>query len=154
MKDRRVNSLGVTLLPLVIMIGLVIVELGLAMAFVVYLSNLSSYGTRLAQEALFGARSGIDDAILRIIRNKDFSSTTGLPCTTGYPLTVGRVNVCVVVIQWPATYQDCTPATNQDCITSTGTILTGTVLRQKRYQAIVSVDPETLVVSLVSLTEK
>jgi len=135
MKDRRVNNLGVTLLPLVIMIGLVIVELGVAMAFVVYLSNLSSYGTRLAQEALFGARSGIDDAILRIIRDKDFSSV-------GYSLTVGRVNVWVVVEQGQ-------PATNQDRITSTGTVL----IRQKQYQAIVSVDPEMLLVSLVSLTE-
>jgi len=135
MKDRRVNNLGVTLLPLVIMIGLVIVELGLAMAFVVYSSNLSSYGTRLAQEALFGARSGIDDAILKIIRDKNFSSA-------GYALTVGRVNVWVVVEQNQ-------PLTNQDRITSTGTVL----LRQKQYQAIVSVDPQTLVVSLVSLTE-
>jgi len=135
MQNRAVKNRGVTLLPLVIMIGLVIVELGVAMAFVVYLSNLSSYGTRLAQEALFGARSGIDDAILKIIRDKNFSSA-------GYALTVGRVNVWVVVEQNQ-------PLTNQDRITSTGTVL----LRQKQYQAIVSVDPQTLVVSLVSLTE-
>jgi len=135
MQNRAVKNRGATLLPLVIMIGLVIVELGVAMAFVVYLSNLSSYGTRLAQEALFGARSGIDDAILKIIRDKNFSSA-------GYALTVGRVNVWVVVEQNQ-------PLTNQDRITSTGTVL----LRQKQYQAIVSVDPQTLVVSLVSLTE-
>jgi len=135
MQNRTAKNRGATLLPLVIMIGLVIVELGVAMAFVVYLSNLSSYGTRLAQEALFGARSGIDDAILKIIRDKNFSSA-------GYALTVGRVNVWVVVEQNQ-------PLTNQDRITSTGTVL----LRQKQYQAIVSVDPQTLVVSLVSLTE-
>jgi len=124
-----------TILPLVIMIGLVIVELGVAMAFLVYLSNLSSYGTRLAQEALFGSRSGINDAILRVIRDKDWSSA-------GYNITVGRATVTIIV-------EKNVPNTNQDKITSTGTAL----IRQKKLQAVVSIDPNTATVSLVSLTE-
>lgn len=124
-----------TILPLVIMIGLVIVELGVAMAFLVYFSNLSSYGTRLAQEALFGARSGVNDAILRIIRNKDFMGTYS-------SITVGRATVTVSVVKDQ-------PDTNQTTITSTGIAL----IRQKKYQAVVSIDPNTATVSLVSLTE-
>lgn len=124
-----------TILPLVIMIGLVIVELGVAMAFLVYLSNLSSYGTRLAQEALFGSRSGVNDAILRVIRDKDWSSA-------GYNITVGRATVTIIV-------EKNVPDTNQDKITSTGTAL----IRQKKLQAVVSIDPNTATVSLVSLTE-
>lgn len=124
-----------TVLPLVIMIGLVIVELGVAMAFLVYLSNMSSYGTRLAQEALFGARSGVNDAILRIIRNKDFMGTYS-------SITVGRATVTVSVVKDQ-------PDTNQTTITSTGIAL----IRQKKLQAIVSIDPNTATVSLVSLTE-
>jgi len=124
-----------TVLPLVIMIGLVIVELGVAMAFLVYFSNMSSYGTRLAQEALFGARSGVNDAILRIIRNKDFMGTYS-------SITVGRATVTVSVVKDQ-------PDTNQTTITSTGIAL----IRQKKLQAIVSIDPNTATVSLVSLTE-
>jgi len=124
-----------TVLPLVIMIGLVIVELGVAMAFLVYLSNMSSYGTRLAQEALFGARSGVNDAILRIIRNKDFMGTYS-------SITVGRATVTVSVVKDQ-------PDTNQTTITSTGIAL----IRQKKLQAVVSIDPNTATVSLVSLTE-
>lgn len=123
------------MLPLVIMIGLIIMELGVAIAFVVYWSNSSSHGTRLAQEALFGARAGVDDAVLRLIRDKDLESTQ-------YVFTAGsRTQVSVTINNDPINYQ----AT----ITSVGTVL----LRQKKYQAIVSINPETAVVSVISLTE-
>ncbi|MDP2855962.1 MAG: hypothetical protein Q8N90_02440 [bacterium] len=126
---------GVTLLPLVIMMGLIIMELGIAIAFVVYWSNSSSYGSRLAQEALFGARAGIDDAVLRLIRNKDMDSTQ-------YVFTAGaRTQVSVTINNDLINYQA--------AITSISTVL----LRQKKYQAVVSINPETAVVSVISLTE-
>ncbi len=123
------------MLPLVIMIGLIIMELGIAIAFVVYWSNSSSHGARLAQEALFGARAGVDDAILRLVRDKDLESTQ-------YVFTAGsRTQVSVTINN--------DVINHQATITSVGTVL----LRQKKYQAIVSINPETAVVSVVSLAE-
>jgi hypothetical protein len=132
---RKTKNKGITMLPLVIMIGLIIMELGIAIAFVVYWSNSSSYGSRLAQEALFGARAGIDDAVLRLVRDKDLDSTQ-------YVFTAGsRAQVSVTITN--------DLINHQATITSVGTVL----LRQKKYQAIISINPETAVVSVISLTE-
>lgn len=131
----KAKNKGITMLPLVIMIGLIIMELGIAIAFLAYWSNSSSHGSRLAQEALFGAKAGIDDAILRLVRDKDLDSTQ-------YVFTVGtRTQVSVTINN--------DLLNHQATIDSVGTVL----LRQKKYQAVVSVNPETAVVSLISLTE-
>ncbi|HOX21379.1 MAG TPA: DUF2371 domain-containing protein [Candidatus Paceibacterota bacterium] len=132
---RKTKSKGITMLPLVIMIGLIIMELGIAIAFVAYWANSSSNGSRLAQEALLGAKAGIDDAILRLVRDKDLDSTQ-------YVFTAGtRTQVSVTINN--------DLLNNQATINSVGTVL----LRQKKYQAVVSINPETAVVSLISLTE-
>lgn len=124
-----------SLLPTVLIIGIVTIEIGLALSFIIYLANSSSYGARLAQEALFAARAGINDGILRVIRDKDFSST-------GYQMTVGRASVEVKV-------EKNQPVNGQDRITATATV----ILRQKKLQAIISVDSTTGEVSLLSLEE-
>ncbi len=126
------NKNGFSLLPTVLVAGLIITEVGIALTFIMYLSNSASYGVRLSQEAFFGARSGVNDAFLRIIRNKDFSSS-------GYNLMVGRANVNIVVQK----------NSNSSTIISTGTVLN----RQKKMQAIVSVDSETGEAALFSLQE-
>jgi pSer/pThr/pTyr-binding forkhead associated (FHA) protein len=97
-----------------------------------YLTNSASYDVRLSQEAFFGARSGINDAFLRIIRDKNFSSS-------GYNLVVGRVNVNIIVEK----------NSNFSTITAKGTLLN----REKIMQGIVSIDQETGEVVLFSLQE-
>lgn len=124
-----------SLLPTVLIIGIVTMEVGLALSFIIYLANSSSYGSRLAQEALFAARAGINDGILRVIRDKSFSSP-------GYQMTVGRASVEVKV-------EKDQPTTGQDRITATATVF----LRQKKFQAIISVDSNTGEVSLISFEE-
>ena len=123
---------GFSLLPVVLVASIIIVEIGIALTFVMYLTNSASYDVRLSQEAFFGARSGINDAFLRIIRDKNFSSS-------GYNLVVGRVNVNIIVEK----------NSNFSTITAKGTILN----REKIMQGIVSVDQETGEATLFSLQE-
>jgi len=126
---------GFSLLPTVLITGIIVAEVGIALTFVMYLANSASFGARLSQEVFFGARSGTSDALIKIIRDKNYSST-------GYNLTVGRATVNVVVEQN-------TPSQNSATITTTATVLN----RQKKLRAIVSIDSETGEVTLFSLEE-
>lgn len=131
-KNIKKYQRGFSLLPVVLVVSIIIVEVGIALTFVMYLANSASYDVRLSQEAFFGARSGVNDAFLRIIRDKNFSSD-------GYNLVVGRVNVNIIVEK----------NSNSSTITAKGTIFN----REKIIQGIVSVDQETGGAVLFSLQE-
>lgn len=135
MKRFFTKQKGMAMLPLVLVVGTVMIEFGIALTFVVYMANLSGYGNRLSEEAFLAARSGVNDAVLKLVRDKDFS-------TTGYNLTVGRGTAWVVV-------ESGQPNTNQARITSTGTVLT----REKKLQAIISIDSSTSLINIVSTEE-
>jgi hypothetical protein len=128
---------GIALLPAVLMIGTIMVELGIALAFVIYLSNLSSYGVRLSQEALYAARAGVNDAVLRTVRDKDFPSNY-----SDYNIAIGRANVVITVTKN-------VPYTYQNTITAVATVLT----RQKTVEAIISINSINGEVSIVSFEE-
>ena len=128
---------GIALLPAVLMIGTIMIELGLALTFVIYLSNLSSYGVRLSQEALYAARTGVNDAILRTVRDKSFPSGYSV-----YTITIGRANVEVTV-------NKNIPSTNQNTIKAVATVLT----RKKTMEAVISIDSNNGEVAIVSFGE-
>lgn len=119
------------------MIGTIMIELGLALTFVIYLSNLSSYGVRLSQEALYAARTGVNDAILRTVRDKNFPSGYSV-----YTITIGRANVEVTV-------NKNIPSTNQNTIKAVATVLT----RKKTMEAVISIDSNNGEVAIVSFGE-
>ena len=81
---------GIAFLPTVLLQSAVIVELGIAGALLVYLLNNANLGVRLSAEALAAAQAGIEDGIIRIIRDKNYS-------TAGYTLTVGSRLATVAV---------------------------------------------------------
>jgi len=128
---------GIALLPAVLMIGTIMIELGLALTFVIYLSNLSSYGVRLSQEALYAARTGVNDAILRTVRDKNFPSGYSV-----YTITIGRANVEVTV-------NKNIPSTNQNTIKAVATVLT----RKNHGSGIISIDSNNGEVAIVSFGE-
>lgn len=136
MKKNFLNQKGFSLLPTVLVTSIIIAEVGIALTFVMYMANSASYSSRLLQEAYSCAKSGIDDALLRLIRNKDFYSVDG------YNFSIGR---CVAVIK----VEKDTPIQNSSLITVTATVLN----RQKKLQAVVSVDSDTAEIVLVSLQE-
>ncbi len=131
------NKKGLAFMPTVLMIGVIMAELGIALVFLIYLSNLSSFSTRVSQEAMFAARTGVNDAILRIGRDKTFPSGF-----SNYEMSIGRVAVLVNI-------QKNTPGNNQDTIVSTASVRSF----QRVIQAIISINAKTDEVTIVSMEE-
>ncbi len=75
---------GTVTLPVVILMGGIITEIAIAGAFLAYFLSQSGFGLKLSAEAFAAAQSGIEDAKLKIIRNKDFTSSPN-----PYTLSVG-----------------------------------------------------------------
>lgn len=121
-----------------LMISAVIVEIGVTGAFLAFVFVRSGASARANIEAATVARAGIQDALLRLTRDKNLS--------TSYALTVGSYSTTVTVTK----DNNCTGAsTGRTCITSLGTVL----LRQKKFQAITAVDSTTGEVRTISLFE-
>ncbi|MBI5079214.1 hypothetical protein HZB06_00860 [Candidatus Wolfebacteria bacterium] len=80
MKYKRIIGLrGIVALPTILMIGGIIVEIGLAGVLVAYLVSQSGFGVKMSFEAMAAAQAGVNDAVMKIVRNKDFftgASTT------------------------------------------------------------------------------
>ncbi len=72
-------------LPFILLVSGIIIEITIAGAFVSYFLSTSGYGERLAARAESVARSGINDALARVMQNKDFSI---VPCSAPYTYTV------------------------------------------------------------------
>lgn len=126
---------GIAALPAVLIMGGIIMQLAIVGLLLAFLYSSSSYGNRLATEALNAARAGVQDAITRVIRNKTFSSA-------GYTVTTNSRDATVVVTRD-------SPAPGQDTITATATALT----RQKKIQAIIAVTTTTGQVGILSFGE-
>lgn len=65
---------GVIALPTIILIGGIILEIVLTLSLVSYLLLQSGAGSKFSAEALVYAQAGIDDAIIKSIRNNVFTS--------------------------------------------------------------------------------
>ena len=87
-------------LPFVLLVGGIIVEVALAGIFTAYFLSTSTLGERLASEAESAARSGIEDAMEKIIVNKEFVSTPieGGIRTSAYSLSVNGNNDVTVEV--------------------------------------------------------
>ena len=73
MLQNRLNfkkNKGIAALPTILLLGGIIVEISIVGAFISYLFSQSSFGIRSSEEALSLAQSGIQDAMIKIIRNK------------------------------------------------------------------------------------
>lgn len=130
---------GIASLPVILLLGGIIIEIGVAGAFLLVYLNNSLYGTRLANEALEAAHSGVNDAMMRIIVDKNTNTSPD-----SYYLTVGGRTANVTICK------DCSDVgTGKTKVTAVGQALT----KQHRLVAILNVDPDTGVVSIVSVSE-
>lgn len=127
---------GVAALPTVLLIGGLIVELGLAGVLIAYLLSQSSFGAKLSAEALAAASSGVEDATLKIVRDKSFSSP-------GYNLTVGNRSAYIVVCK-----DTCVSGKYQ--VISTGSALA----KKRKLEAIINVDGVSGEAIIESIQEK
>jgi len=131
---------GIASLPAILLFGSILIEIGIAGAFLVYYLNNSVYGTRLTNEAIVIAQTGIDDALLRIVLDKTCPNAT---CLAEYTLTIGRGTASVTICK------DTCAGVGKDQITVIGRALT----KQRQLIAIVSVDATTGLVTVDSLQD-
>lgn len=129
---------GQAALPAVLLISGIITEIAIAGTLVAFVLSSSGWGERLSAQALAAAKSGVEDAFMRITIDKTFSSPSG------YSFSVGSRTVQVVVNKDPSGYP-----VGSDQIISTGTALT----RQRKLEAIIIVDSNTGKVNLKSTRE-
>jgi len=139
---------GAAALVTMILIGSVVVEIGIVGLFIVYLMGQSSFGARASAEAYLGAQAGIDDALIKIVRNKDVDYTSsGSP----YSMLVNRAFVKVSIykdaidnIPGPPTFS---PGKNE--LYATGSLLN----KNRELKAVLNIDPITGQVQVKSIEE-
>ncbi|PIR88538.1 MAG: hypothetical protein COU09_01665 [Candidatus Harrisonbacteria bacterium CG10_big_fil_rev_8_21_14_0_10_44_23] len=135
---KKIN--GVASLPTILLFGALLIEVAIASTLLIYYLNTSVYGTRLANEALLAAQSGVDDAIVKIILDKDCPNAS---CASNYTLTVGQREADVTICK------DTCSGSGTTQITSVGSAFT------KKHQliAIVNIDPVTGELSVTSVLD-
>jgi len=83
---------GGTALFVILILGLVVVEIASASLLASYLVGQQGIATKRTQEIEAASWSGIDDALLSVIRDKNFT-----PSSNPYTLTIGQITVSVLV---------------------------------------------------------
>lgn len=122
-----------TALPVVFLIGGLIMEMGIAGAFMAYYLAQSGFGVKLSEEALLAARAGIQDAKIRVIR-----SQSSIPDT--YTLSTGNRSAQVTVCKEKKTVTTAcdisTDMANKYEVTALGAALT----KRRQVRAIISIN--------------
>lgn len=85
-----VNEKGIAALPTIIIISLFVLLISVALISSGLIENAISFGHKESQEAYVAAEFGARDAIIRISRDKDFTSA-------GYTITAGAGGANVTV---------------------------------------------------------
>jgi len=92
-KSSKIFSLsGMAALPVILLISGIIIEVIAASAFLAFSFSSGSFGTLLAAESFFGARTGADDAFYRVLKN-NYPSSYSLAVETGTHTTVIDITV-------------------------------------------------------------
>lgn len=124
---------GQATLSFVILVGGIVALIGITVAFLATSFLNVGFGFDAGERALAVARAGNDDAMLRLVRDKNFASS--------YDVPVGAYTASVVVTQGA-------PAAGQATIVSSASV----AARGKKIQTVVSVSATTGQVTLVSST--
>lgn len=131
---------GVAVLPLVIISSFIILVVGAAVAFVTFFENQTAFSARKAGEALVASQAGVNDALQKILRDRNFNSS--------YILTIDGAEAEVAVIK---DVVDCAGAFMGKTFTVES--LGKAQNRQRKIRAAVSADCETGQVVVVSMKE-
>jgi hypothetical protein len=103
---RRTKQSGVVALTTILAIGLLVLVFGVALGFLSFLEGIIGFSQAKSQEAFFASQSGASDALMRLARDKTFSSA-------GYTINIGQGTSTIVVLAN-------NPIIGQNLITSTG----------------------------------
>lgn len=113
-------------LPMVLLIGGVIVEIAIAGAFIAYYLSQSGFSIKMSAEAYAAAQAGVQDVLIRIIREKSFN-----PDPNPYILTVGNREAQITVCK------DVCVGTDKYEITSLGIAFN----QRRQLRAVISINP-------------
>ena len=89
---KYVDNSGVAVLPTILLIGGLLTTISASLLFISYFFGQGSFGIKLSNEALAAAQAGISDAIIRVVRDKNYDTDNSF-----YPLTVGNRSAQVIV---------------------------------------------------------
>lgn len=84
----QINA-GIAALPTILLLGGLIVEIAIAATLSAFLFVNTEFGIRLSNDAFVAAQSGMHDALMKIVRDKNFNSS--------FTLVVGNNSVDVAV---------------------------------------------------------
>jgi len=125
---------GVAALITVLSLGGLIFLIALSATLISYWANQNSKSIKDATKAFYASQSGLNDALLKLERNKSFSSTNG------FNLSLYNTNDVFVTVS---------NSNGQATIIATSTI----GIANKKIQAVVNVDTTTGLVSPTSTVE-
>lgn len=131
---------GIAALPLVLMLGGLITVVTTSLLMANLLSTQSEFGLRLNSQAFAAAQSGIQDALLRIARDKTFASSYTMNFSDGSTVDVAVCRDAIAPV--------CV-GLGKDRVSATGK----SQGRNRKFQAIVNVDSVTGEMILESITE-
>lgn len=83
---------GAAALSTILLVGAIVIETALAALIASYLVSQQGLGLKRSQEASFAARSGLQEGLIRLVRDKDFS-----PSPNPYTLLVSSTTVSILV---------------------------------------------------------
>jgi type II secretory pathway component PulK len=92
---------GQAILPLVLVFVLVLGIIAATLAAAAFIQTQLSGQRAFVEQARQAAQGGVNDALIRIARDKTWTATTDIsPCSggTGYPVSSGNVTACVKVM--------------------------------------------------------
>lgn len=113
---------GIGALPVMLLLGAIVIEIAIVGAATAILRNNVLLSTRAGAAAFYTARGGVQDGILQITRNKNFSSS-------GYTATING-NIATIVVTKDQ------PVSGESTVTASSSVFG----RIKKVQAIVNVD--------------
>ena len=89
---KYVDNSGVAVLPTILLIGGLLTTISASLLFISYFFGQGSFGIKLSNEALAAAQAGISDAVIRIVRDKNYNTVN-----SSYSLAVGNRSAQVIV---------------------------------------------------------
>lgn len=144
---RNASLRGAAAITTILIMGIIVAEIAVAAAVASYYASQTGLGLKLVYIASSAAQSGIDDGIIKIVRNKSFN-----PSPNPYTLTLSSGSAQVKVCAGSTTnlsFCDTPAILGTFEITSLGSY----VNKQSRLRAVLYSDPSTGLVTVSSIKE-
>ncbi|KKQ23085.1 hypothetical protein A2999_01685 [Candidatus Wolfebacteria bacterium RIFCSPLOWO2_01_FULL_38_11] len=83
LKKENKREKGAAVLPTILLFGGIAVEIGITGVLIALFLSQGSLGAKLSEEALAAANSGIEEGVLKIVRDKDYNSISSSTLSVG-----------------------------------------------------------------------